>query len=344
MGKSRHHSSIFWLAIICLTWVGLAFGYDQTDFSASGRKWQPAPKGHRPGQDNGPGVGTHNAGEDCGICHRPNGKAGKYVFSMAGTLYEDRASRRPANDGEIILQDIQGKVISMTTNGAGNFWTYATIGSNPWSLASHGGKTVTLYSGSDGKLAPAPSHDSRTWQYKTWVRTGDQVRPMVTIAPVGMSTDSTSRMSCNMHHAPMGARGGLWSARKSTLSSCPSSAVRFQKHILAILKNKCVPCHTPGETWTRVVTRSDHEGTTKMDYSGGLDLTTYGGSKVTVNRVVWEKRGARSVAIPGDPGNSLLLLKTREGGMVHAGGWFWGAEDGDYKAIRQWIKEEAGDN
>ena len=64
-------------------------------------------------------------------------------------------------NGEILLEDLNGKVISMSTNEAGNFWTYAVIGSNPLAIASHSGKTVKLYSdGADGKLIPAPSHDS----------------------------------------------------------------------------------------------------------------------------------------------------------------------------------------
>ena len=55
---------------------------------------EAAPAGHRPGKDNGPGTGTHNAGEDCGICHTPGGKAGNFLFTLGGTVYEDRAARR----------------------------------------------------------------------------------------------------------------------------------------------------------------------------------------------------------------------------------------------------------
>ena len=70
--------------------------YDATNFSADGRKLQPAPAGHVPGKDNGDGEGLHNSGEDCGICHTPNGKAGNYVFTVGGTIYEDRAARNPS--------------------------------------------------------------------------------------------------------------------------------------------------------------------------------------------------------------------------------------------------------
>src|SRR5512143_4282333 len=123
------------LALLCpapAAWCG------SQDFSAAGMKLAPAPTGHVPGKDNGTGMGMHNAGEDCGICHRPGGKA-PVVFTIAGTLYQDRAARRPLAGGEIILQDVDGNVISMTSNAVGNFWTYKTIAGNPEAIASHGG-------------------------------------------------------------------------------------------------------------------------------------------------------------------------------------------------------------
>src|SRR5512138_3376080 len=113
--------------------------FDTTNFTADGRKLQPVPSGHTPGKDNGPGAGIHHPGEDCGICHKPGGKASNLVWTMSGTLYDSRAARTPLAGGEIILQDYNGNVISMTTNELGNFWTTARIGSNPYTVASHGG-------------------------------------------------------------------------------------------------------------------------------------------------------------------------------------------------------------
>jgi len=49
--------------------------------------------GHIPGKDNGRAKYPH-AGEEGGICHRLHGKA-PVVFTMSGTLYEDRAGRKP---------------------------------------------------------------------------------------------------------------------------------------------------------------------------------------------------------------------------------------------------------
>lgn len=343
--------TIVMAATICLLFAG-GFIYqatgtdcDASNFSAEGRKLQPAPAGHTPGKDNGPGVGTHNAGEDCGICHRAGGKAGNHLFTIGGTLYEDRAARKPLKGGEVALQDINGKVISMTSNGVGNFWTYAPIGSNPCSVASHSGTTNLLYSiGSNGNCAPLDSSgsDTRTWQYKAWVKNGDYFARMVTIAPVGGATDASSRMSCNMHHAGLGSRGGLWASGKSTLASYPSSGLGFKKHVLPILRNKCVPCHIPGATTTRLVTSSDLASpSTSIDYSKGIDFTSYAGS--TVSGIT--KRGAGELAAPyqSDP-DASPILSMPSSILSHPGGRFWKAEDADYKAIRQWIAEGAKNN
>lgn len=334
------------LAASVLAHQAMAATYDATNFNAAARKLQPVPTGHTPGKDNGPGAGTHNPGEDCGICHKPNGKAANYLFSMAGTLYEDRTARRTVQGGEVIMADVNGQVISMTSNAAGNFWTYTPIGSNPLTVASHSGITHKLYNDTDpNNIIPADPEDSRTWLYKAWVKNGEGVIRMVTIAPVGGSTDPASRMSCNMHHAGLGSRGGLWGSRKSSLPSYPSSALSFKRHIFPIFKSKCAPCHIPGNstaTMTRLVTASDMATpSTSIDYSKALDLTTYTGSTISGN----VKRGARDLATPyqANPDSSPLLAVPSDD-TIHPGGQFWTATDLDYKAVRQWISEGAANN
>ena len=319
--------------------LALAADYDSSNFSSEGRKLQPVPSGHVPGKDNGPGKGTHNAGEECGACHRLSGKA-PVVFTISGTLYEDRAGRKPLEGGEVILQDIAGNVVSMTSNEVGNFWTYAPIASNPNAVASHGGMTMLI--------DPPDVNDARSWQYKAWVKYGDHVRHMVTVAPVGGASDPNSRMSCSMHHGYMGTRGALWGSDKSTLPDYPRSHLSFKKHVLPIFRNKCVPCHIPGQTWTRLVTLSDMEGdpVTSIDHSNLLDLTSYDGSSVTVSDITWTKRGIKDVAVgfQENPDASPVLSKTSKqgnGSIIHAGGAFWSASDADYRAMRQWIAEGA---
>jgi hypothetical protein len=332
------------LSVFIFTGNTKAETYNASNFSADGRKWQPAPTGHTPGKDNGAGTGAHNTGEDCGICHKPGGKAPNHVFTMSGTLYEDRAARKPLQGGEVILQDINGKVISMTSNKVGNFWTYTPIGSNPYTVVGKS-TNLPLYSyDANGNLIPADSTAPQTWQYKSWVKNGDHILPMATIAPVGGATilsdgtpDKTSRMSCSMHHAALGSRGGLWASTKSALPAYPASGLSFKKHILPIFRSKCAPCHIPGETWTRVVTKSDIDGNTKIDYSKSLDLTSYSGSTVTVSGTTWTKKGVSDAGI-----RSMILPKT-DGTIVHAGGKFWSPGNPDYEAIKRWIAEGASE-
>jgi hypothetical protein len=341
------------LIITGTAWAGAA-SYDSTNFNADSRKWQPAPAGHIPGRDSGTGVGTHNSGEDCGLCHTPGGKAGNYVFTIGGTIYEDRAARRPLRNAEVILQDFSGKILSMTTNETGNFWTTANLASNPCTVASHSGTTHQLYTldGAGNCVPSIPASDSRSWQYKAWVKHGDQVRHMVSIVPVGGATGTSPRMSCNMHHSPMGSSGGVWGMRKNTLAAYPLSNLSFKKHILPIFRNKCAPCHIPGNTKTRLVTRTDIDPATptSIDYSSARDYTSYAGSIVTTATATFTKPGIQALATgyQAAPDSSPLLAKTLMQSdnaiVIHAGGGFWTPADGDYRAIRQWIVEGALNN
>jgi hypothetical protein len=335
------------IAIICICVVvisaaAFAVVYDEDNFNALGRMYEPVPKRHHPGKDDGEGIGAHHPGEDCGKCHRPGGRAESYLFTMSGTLYNDRTGQLSASMGEIIMEDREGNVISMTTNKTGNFWTYAPIASDPYTISSyHGGPPFQpLYvEDSDGNLVqPADPNDSRTWKYKTWVRRENAVRPMVMIPAAGGGT-AAPRMSCNMHHGGIIHRSGaLWVGKEPTLHSYPNSDLSYWKHIYPILRSKCAPCHVPGKTMTPVNTKTDLYGnpSTSIDYSGGLDLMFYEGSDVAVS-----KEGVESVVDTQHPEQSLLLLKTVSRGIQHAGGVFWNNDSHDYRAIRQWIAEGA---
>jgi len=303
--------------------------------------YQPAPEGHLVGKDNGPGYGMHHPGEDCARCHFMGGRAQAYLWTAAGTLYADRSARTVLKGGEIILQDREGNVISVTSNEVGNFWTSAPIASNPYTVVAHG-SILPLYTlDPQGNLVqPADPENPSTWLYKAWVRKDHAALPMVTIAPVGGATGKGMRMSCSMHHGFMGSRGGLWVSASPPLPSYPSKGLSYRKHIYPILRSKCGTCHIPGATKTPLVTKSDIDTpSTSIDYSYGLDLMTYEGS--TVGAVV--KDGVVSVVNTTDPAQSLLLRKTMNGG-VHSGGAFWRKRDADYLALRQWIAEGAMKN
>jgi hypothetical protein len=341
--------------------LALAQVYDLTNFHALGRMYQPAPDGHGVGKDNGPGRGTHHPGEDCGRCHRPGGRAEGYIWTMAGTLYADRPGKSVLANGEIILQDREGQVVSLTSNQAGNFWTTSPLASDPYTVATtHGHEPfIPLYTlDSNGNLVTAaPADDPSTWHYKTWVRKGNAVRPMMTIAGAGGSL-TTPRMSCNMHHGGVAHRAGaLWVGRVPTLEFYPTQHLGYRKHIYPILRSNCAPCHIPGKTVTPRNSRTDIETpSTAVDYSGGLDLMTYEGSEVQsplyhptipYKVIAYEtirKKGVADVVDPGSPPKSLLLVKTVEGGMPHGGGTFWNQGHPDYRALSEWIREGARNN
>ena len=325
------------LCFVAFLVSGGVMAYNESNFSALSRMFQPAPEGHVVGADNDPGRGMHHVGENCARCHSMGGRAEAYPWTMAGTLYADRSGSSILKGGEIILQDRESNVISMTSNEAGNFWTTAPIASNPYTVVSHGGPPEPLYvlDAQGNMLEPADPADSRTWLYKAWVRKGSSVRPMMTIAPAGGATGMP--MTCSMHHSAMGSRGALWVSPAPTLPSYPDSGLSYRKHIYPILRSKCSPCHIPGSTMTRQVTMTDiAASSTSFDFSSSLDLMTYEGS--TVSTV--EKDGILTVVDTVNPEQSLVLKKTVPG-AVHGGGSFWDNRALDYMAIQQWVKEGA---
>ena len=341
------------LAIIAIASLLLVAGVAADDFNARARRHDPPPPpelvdvdGQLVGADNGEGQGLHYAGEDCAVCHTPGGKAGNYDFSIAGTIYEDRFARRPAVGARVMLEDIEGNIITLTTNSVGNYWTTTPIASNPLAVANHGGATTVLYTTNpDGSITAADPADSRTWQYKTWISHDGATRHMVTIAPVGGATGTTPRMSCTMHHAGMGSSGASWVSSRPAFKTQPTENISFKKHILPVLSSRCIPCHIPGARKTRAATSTDIDPVdpTTVDYSDGKDFTTYDGS--TVDSV--SKDGFRDVVDPSDPDLSEALLTTRkrsDGTVIHAGGGFWTTDDPDYQLIRQWVAEGALDN
>lgn len=309
------------------------------NFTADGMKWEPVPTGHAPGKDNGIETGHsagnefHFPGEDCGICHTPKGKANDFVFSMAGTIYKDRAGREPLKGAEIILKDAAGKIISMTSNDAGNFYTYAPIASDP--LAWRPARTDEDLNDSAVKAAYEKENkeNSATWRYKAWVAGNDMAIPMVTVAAVG-SSSGLPRMGCGMHHAPFNSRGALLVSGYPTLPSYPETGVSFKKHVMPILKNRCKSCHLPKAANP---TANEPNGRGSYDFSGSIDLSAY---RKDPNSVT----GITEMVNISNPDSSKLLAATMYGAK-HAGGASWrNTNDPDYKAIRQWIAEGAKNN
>ncbi|MDH4283985.1 MAG: hypothetical protein OEV35_01570 [Gallionellaceae bacterium] len=322
-------------------------------FTTEDQRYERAPTGHVIGKDNyvsptGSRNIFHHPGEDCGRCHKPAvtgapaGKASNFDFTMAGTIYTDRTGRTPLEGAEIILRDYTGKVISMTSNAAGNFATQATIASDPqaWSTAT-------------------PNGHPATWRYKAWVKMGEYETPMITVAGVGSTTANYPRMGCGMHHSPTGSRGGL-NLGTSTLTGYPATNISYKQHIQPILLNRCKACHMPTDysakgiyakypvknnaTCSPPTVTTDCGGTTattsQVKYNGDLDLSTYSGS----SKALPLDKTISNIVNTASPDQSVLLSKVVQGSTTHSGGWFWKTTDPDYKVIRQWISEGAKNN
>lgn len=331
---------------LAATLGSIALAFAAGLFSSAALVDAPAPSASA-GKDNGREQGgTHYAGEDCGSCHTPGGKAGEHVFSISGTLYQDRLGSLPLAGAEVVLQDAAGHVLSLTSNAAGNFYSEAKLASNPRSVASDGGVVEPLYH--DDVAADAA--DSRSWQYKAWVRDGEQVVSMIAVTPVGGADGETPRMSCNAHHSPTSPAGAIWVSRAPALTDYPRENISWRQHVRPIMLSKCAPCHVPGDRWTPPVTESDLDARepTTVDYSGGSDFTAHGTYRVRVGDRFIEKAAVRGALNFERPELSELLTKPliRKPGRVvdHPGGGFWTAGDPDYQLILRWIREGGKDN
>lgn len=301
-------SVIFAGVVWCATGI-----WDSTNFTMEDRKWQMPPDGLVAGADNGTGDGSHHPTDDCGICHVPGGVAGSKLLTLSATIYDSRAARYPLAGAEVVYQDYEGNYYSMTANDLGIMWTEGPM---------------------VGDDSMGDSTNPFSWRYKTWVRAGDGVRPMMTMPYVGGMM--VPRMSCNMHHVLSGTLGGLWAMPAGTLRSYPESDLSYRKHIFPILRSKCGPCHIPGATVA-------NRGGETFDYGSDLDLMTYAGSMVSVGSTVYDKDGIETIVNTMNPDASVLFGKTVYG-STHGGGSFWSASDPDYRALRQWIEEGAQDN
>jgi hypothetical protein len=70
-----------------------------------------------------------NPGKECIECHRPGGKDPDHLFTAGGTVYAFPAAAADAGVGgvEIVITDASGRVVRLTSNDAGNFWTDARL-------------------------------------------------------------------------------------------------------------------------------------------------------------------------------------------------------------------------
>jgi hypothetical protein len=67
----------------------------------------------------------HRPGQPCLTCHGGSGPA-KLQFSEGGTVYLDQGGGKPAPGVSVQIEDILGKVWTVPTNDAGNFYVPLT--------------------------------------------------------------------------------------------------------------------------------------------------------------------------------------------------------------------------
>lgn len=82
-------------------------------------------------------------GADCLACHKAGGgEAPKWT--AGGTIFTDADGTAPSSNAKIVITDAKGNTITMTSNGAGNFYTTKAI-SFPINVdVTKGGQTVSM--------------------------------------------------------------------------------------------------------------------------------------------------------------------------------------------------------
>lgn len=267
----------------------------------------------------------HYTGKDCLRCHVEGQKAGAKPFTMAGTVYKDILGTEPLAGAEVVILDSTGKVISMTTNAAGNFMTNTEIADADPSL------TVT------------------NRMYKTWILGPDGKRlPMVTM----------TSGSCNMHHTPFNRRGAMWAGKWSASpDAAAATTVEYTKHVAPIFAAKCVPCHVPAPDAEKNI-KEPLKRTAAMtadpvyDYTGGFDLVQYDSfidDEVNPIESKTAPSGRKYVMLTDDPAtthneveDSLILAKMLSPETGHGGGKLAAdRNDPDYQTILRWLQQGA---
>lgn len=298
-------------------------------FTASDYVHEPVPANRTKGADNYQPTTTprtygsnefHYTGKDCLRCHTPGGKADLFAFTMAGTVYKDILGSEPLAGAEVVILDSKGKVISMTTNAAGNFMTQTEI----------------------ADANPDPAKTERT--YKTWVLGPDgKILPMVTM----------TSGSCNMHHTPLNRRGALWAG---SWSAAPEAAtaehISHTKHVAPIFAAKCVPCHVPAPDREKKLAEplKGLAAGAGYDYTAGFDLTQYDSiidDEKVVDGVVTQAQvktapSSRPFLNLAHPEDSLILAKMLGDERSHGGGKIAAnTSDQDYQTLLRWIEDKA---
>jgi len=125
------------------------------------------------GLDGSPGM---NPGQNCLLCHVEGGSASFHAFSVSGTVYASPDANEDAGvqGVEILVTDAKGTKLTLTSNGAGNFYTAEEL-VPPISVQAQWGQT---------RMA------------------------MVESPPSGQAMHPPARAACNACHTWPGGNGG----------------------------------------------------------------------------------------------------------------------------------------
>jgi hypothetical protein len=124
--------------------------------------------GETPGVPRGP---LHRPGQPCIVCH--DGALGDPpAFSIAGTIFQDGNDTTPLDGATVSITSVDGSLMSLTTNAAGNFYASAgdytpkyplhvslTSGGSTIKMTSHiGGNGSCAFCHSDPSGPSSPGH------------------------------------------------------------------------------------------------------------------------------------------------------------------------------------------
>lgn len=85
-------------------------------------------------------------GQNCLRCHFQDSGFDAPIWSAGGTVYpaEDSAAQEGVSDVRVILEDDEGKVVELTTNAAGNFYTDEPLADLYWVSIEHDGERADM--------------------------------------------------------------------------------------------------------------------------------------------------------------------------------------------------------
>lgn len=63
----------------------------------------------------------HRPGQPCLVCHGEQGPS-SHTFVMGGTVYAVQGQSAPATGAQVVIEDVNGSIFTITTNEVGNFY------------------------------------------------------------------------------------------------------------------------------------------------------------------------------------------------------------------------------